>query len=120
MDRDDRITLGIFIGFLAEFEAHSPEATIRHLMTFLTVALEPGMRVTDLAKRTSCTVASSSRHVRGMAVHAATGKALLALGFLDGRTKAVMLTDNGARLVAMLTRRLAYVPAAKNADGVHP
>jgi hypothetical protein len=120
MDRDDRITLGIFIGFLAEFDEHSPEATIRHLMTFLTVALEPGIKVTELARRTSCTLPSTSRHVRGMAVHAATGKAILALGFTDGRSKAVMLTDNGAKLIAMLTRRLAYVSRAKNADEVHP
>ncbi len=121
MNRDDRITLGIVNGFLTEFDANTPDATIRHLITFFAVALEPGLRVTDLAKRTSCTLPSTSRHVRGMAVHAPPGKAPLALGHqMDGRAKAVVLTDNGVQLISMLTRRLAYVPEVRKADEVLP
>jgi hypothetical protein len=82
--------------------------------------MEPGTTVTELARRSNSTVASSSRHVRAMALRAAPGKALLTMGFTDGRSKAVMLTDNGMGLVMMLTKRLQHVPEVQNASEVQP
>ncbi len=117
MEVDDRIELQRLITLLEEFVALYSDCTVRQVIAFLIVALNPGINITQLSQRNGTTLASASRHYRAFCVEELGVRGLVASGYTDGRTKALLLTDNGKRLVGTLTRRahLVCIPAKMSA-----
>jgi DNA-binding MarR family transcriptional regulator len=114
MNSGERIRVSLLVRNLDALKQTSPAMPLQHAVSFLHVALEPGLSVTALAKATGFTVASSSRHVRALA-GLGSGKhtpALLASDFgKDARTKAILLTDAGRSLLKTVLDSLSGTPA---------
>ncbi len=106
MEVNDRIELQRLISRLEEFVALYSDCTVRQVIAFLIVALNPGINITELSKRSGTTLASASRHYRAFGVEDLGEKGLVASGYADGRTKALLITDNGKRLVGTLAAAL--------------
>lgn len=109
MEINDRIELQRIITRLEEFVAIYPDCTVRQVIAFLIVALNPGINVTQLSKRSGATLASTSRHYRAFSVEELGSKGLVASGYSDGRTKALLITDSGKRLIGTLAGRTHLV-----------
>lgn len=105
MDTNERIEIQRLIDRLGEFIALHSDCTARQISAFLVVALNPGINVTELAKRYGVSLATSSRNYKAFGVEALGEKGLVASGYADGRTKALLLTDNGRRMVRRLAQR---------------
>lgn len=116
MEINDRIELQRFITRLEEFVALQADCTVRQVIAFLVVALNPGINITQLSQRCGTTLASASRHYRTFCIEELGEKGLVTSGYTDGRTKALLITDNGKRLVGILARRthLACTPAKES------
>ena len=116
MNKDERIRVSQLVRNLDALKQTSPAMPLQHAVSFLHVALEPGLSITALAKSTGFTVASSSRHVRALA-GLGPGKhlpALLASDFgKDARTKAILLTDAGRSLLGTVLDSLRDTPVSK-------
>lgn len=116
MNSDERIRVSQLVRNLDALKQSSPAMPLQHAVSFLHVALEPGLSVTALAQSTGFTVASSSRHVRALSGLGA-GKhtpALLASDFgKDARTKAILLTDAGRSLLGTVLDSLSGTPVSK-------
>lgn len=111
MGIDDRIELLRFIERLEEFVALNADCTARQVIAFLIVALNPGINVTQLSQRTGTTLSSASRHCRTFGFEEMGENCLVVSGYTDGRSKALLLTDRGIRLLGTLARR---PPVANN------
>lgn len=116
MNSDERIRVTQLARNLDALKQTSPAMPLQHAVSFLHVALEPGLSITALAKSTGFTVASSSRHVRALAGLGPGGHkpALLASDFgKDARTKAILLTDAGRSLLRTVLDSLSGTPVSK-------
>lgn len=100
MNQQDRERLRRLIGVLDQLKAFNPEMPLQHAVAFLHISVQPGLHITGLADVQQTSLQSASRHAHALA---GAGRAkrggLVAVGFgIDGRTKALLLTDEGRRL----------------------
>jgi hypothetical protein len=105
MGTDDRIELLRFIERLEEFVTLNADCTARQVIAFLVVAMNPGINVTQVSKRTGTTLSSASRHCRTFGYEEMGDKCLVVSGYTDGRSKALLITEHGMRLLGSLARR---------------
>ncbi len=105
MEVNDRIELQRLVSRLEEFVALYSDCTVRQVISFLHVALSPGISVTELSRRCSATLTSTSRHYKAFSVEELGEKGLVAAGYRDGRSKSLLVSDNGKRLVSTLVKR---------------
>jgi len=114
---NDRIEIQRLITRLEEFVSLQADCTVRQVIAFLVVTLNPGINITQLSQRCGTTLASASRHYRTFCVEELGEKGLVFSGYTDGRTKALLLTESGQRLVSTLARRghLVCIPAKESA-----
>lgn len=103
----ERTALLRLILILEEFRKVNPEMAIQQALTLLTAASEPGLTVTDLAKKAGLGLASTSRHVEVLGPHRPAkniGLGLLSDDFhdTDRRRKIIRLTPAGQRTVKSL------------------
>lgn len=92
---------------LEEFRKINPEMPLQQALTILTIAAEPGMTVSDLAKKAGLTLASVSRHCEALGpANPAKGVGLGIIAYdyspTDRRAKIVNLTPAGHRAVRSL------------------
>lgn len=64
MGTDDRIELQRFVEKLRGVVALNADCTVSQVIAFLTIALNPGINITQLSKLTGTTLISASRHYR--------------------------------------------------------
>ena len=101
MNKIDHLRVSQLVRILDAMRGSSPNMPIQHAVTFLHIALKPGLAVTELARAMQTHLATTSRHVRALAglgpgSHA---PALVASDFgKDARTKTVVLTGAGQSL----------------------
>lgn len=109
MQQQDRVRVKQLIQLLDDLKASDPHMPVTKAVAFLHVAAAPGMGVTQLARVAGTTVASASRHVQALGRPVSPGGVpLVVTGYgVDARTKALLLTDEGRRLVNRVTERLA-------------
>lgn len=109
MHQQDRLRVKQLIQLLDDLKASDPHMPVTKALAFLHIAAAPGLGVTELAKLSGTTVASASRHVQALARQATPqGSPLVASGYgADARTKALLLTDEGRRLMGRVTESLS-------------
>lgn len=113
MNKVDRVRVSQLVRILDALRGSSPNMPIQHAVTFLHIALKPGLAVTELARVTRTHLATTSRHIRALAglgpgSHA---PALVASDFgKDARTKAVVLTEAGQSLMGTVLDLLSKSP----------
>lgn len=100
MNQLDREHLRRLIGVLDQLKAFNPEMPLQHAVAFLHISVQPGVNITELAQIQQTSLQSASRHAHALAGAGKTQRGgLVAVGFgIDGRTKAILLTDEGRRL----------------------
>jgi DNA-binding MarR family transcriptional regulator len=82
------------------FKEGNSTIPLQQVITFLHVALEPGIGITEVACKSQTHIASTSRHARVLRGRGGRKPALVVTGFgKDERTKPLLLTDEGRRLV---------------------
>jgi len=109
MEVHERIELQRLITRLEEFVALNSDCTVRQAIAFLNVALNPGINITELAKRSGATITSASRHFRAFSVEEFGENGLIASHYSDGRSKALNLSDRGQCLASSLAQRTHLV-----------
>ena len=77
MNRDERIRVSQLVRILDSLKSSSPTMPLQHAISFLHIALEPGLSISELARTTLIPLASASRHVKALA---GSGPGDLALG----------------------------------------
>ena len=100
MNQQERERLRRLIGILDQLKTFNPDMPLKHALAFLHIAVRPGINITELAQSQHTILQSASRHAHALA---GSGKdqrsGLVAVGFgVNGRTKALLLTDEGRRL----------------------
>jgi hypothetical protein len=113
MGIDDRIELQRFVERLEVFVAIHADCTARQVISFLHIALNPGINLTQLSKRTGMAATSATRHCRAFGFEEMGEECLVVSGYTDGRNKALLMTDHGIRLVGVLLRRPQIVSNPK-------
>ncbi len=108
MQQQDRVRVKQLIQLLDELKAFDPHMPVVKAVAFLHIAAAPGMGVTQLANVSGTTVASASRHVQALGRQVSPGGApLVVTGYgVDARTKALLLTEDGRRLINRVTEVL--------------
>lgn len=97
---------------LKRFREHDPEMQMQTAQTFITVALNPGISMTELSEKVGISQASCSRNVAALSrVHRLNKPGLdlvvAAEDPMERRRKVVKLTPKGQRLAEALTKLLA-------------
>lgn len=100
MNQQDRERLRRLIGILDQIKAFNPDMQLQHAIAFLHIAVRPGINITELAQAQQTILQSASRHAHALAGAGRDQRGgLVAVGFgINGRTKALLLTDEGRRL----------------------
>ena len=100
MNQTDRENIRKLIGILNLIRAFNPDMPLQHAVAFLHIAVQPGINITELAGVQQTLLQSASRHAHALAgARIAKRVGLVAVGYgVDGRTKALLLTDEGRRL----------------------
>lgn len=108
--QEDRVALNRLSLMLNEFRKLDPEIPVQQLSTFLAVAMEPGITVTDAGTKAGVGLGSVSRHIdvlgkpRTTAAGRTVGLSLLVAtpDPVDRRRKTVALTAKGQRIADTL------------------
>lgn len=100
MHRQDSERLRHLIGILDQLKAFNPNMPLKLAAAFLHIAVRPGINITELAQASQTILQTASRHAHALAGPGREGAgSLVAVGYgHDGRTKALLLTDEGRRL----------------------
>lgn len=100
MNQTDRENIRRLISVLNLIRAFNPDMPLQHALAFLHIAAQPGINITELAEAQQTLLQSASRHAHALAgARIAKRVGLVAVGYgVDGRTKALLLTDEGRRL----------------------
>jgi len=108
MQQQDRIRVNQLIQLLDDLKATDPHMPVTRVALFLHIAATPGLAVTQLAKASETTIASASRHVKALGLGGTSGgPPLVVTGYgKDARTKALLLTEEGRRMVNRVTEAL--------------
>lgn len=118
MNKIDHLRVSQLVRILDAMRGSSPNMPIQHAVTFLHIALKPGLAVTELARAMQTHLATTSRHVRALAGLGPGSHvpALVASDFgKDARTKAVVLTEAGQSLMGIVLDRLSGMSLASEA-----
>jgi len=113
MQQQDRIRVSQLIQLLDDLKATDPHKPLTRAALFLHIAAAPGLAVTQLAKASDTTIASASRHVKALGLGGASGGSpLVVTGYgKDARTKALLLTEEGRRMVNRVMETLDRIGA---------
>lgn len=110
---EDRQALNKLVLILEEFRKIDQEMPLQMAITLLTVALEPGSTISDIAKVAGHKLASTSRHVEVLGPWRPAknkGKGLMVDDYadMDRRRKVINLTPNGFRVIKTLIHLLTH------------
>jgi DNA-binding MarR family transcriptional regulator len=120
MNREDRIKVSQLASILELIKAFNKAAPLQHAVSFLHIALNPGLAVSELATATGTHLSTASRHVRALAGldQGCYSPPLVASGFgRDDRTKAIHLTHDGQKVIASV---LLLFNGSASAPGIEP
>lgn len=108
MHQQDRVRVKQLIYLLDDLKASDTNMPITHALAFLHVAVSPGLGITQLAKASGTTVGSASRHAQALGRPLGSGGVpLVVTGYgVDSRTKSLLLTDEGRRLINRVVESL--------------
>ena len=113
MDKQRRRRIERLIQILELFKERNSTIPLQQVITFLQVARTPGMGVTDVARVSQTHIASASRHVRALRRPRAEKSPLIAAAYgKDQRTKPLILTEEGHRLITTVLVASCDVSAA--------
>jgi DNA-binding MarR family transcriptional regulator len=126
MNRQERMRVNQLVHILGHLKGSSATIPLQHAVSFLHIALSPGQTLTQLAQTTHAHIGTASRHVKALSGigHGSQQPPLVAYGFgKDGRTKALLLTDAGRRLLGAVHASLSAMSPASGAvpaEGLPP
>ncbi len=99
------------------------QLSLAHLVTLLTIAVDPGLSVTDLADRTTTPQATVSRYVSVLLgrYQAPGAKSIIPLitqeiSADDPRRRALFLTDHGRKIVMTILKSSHVANSSTEAD----
>jgi len=113
MQQQDRVRVTHLIHLMEDLKAADPHMPLTKALALLRIAATPGIGITELAKASGTSVASASRHIQSLGSAKTPGGApLVVSGYgRDARTKAVLLTEEGRRLVNRVAESLEKLGA---------
>lgn len=109
---EDRKELNRFMLILEQFRQIDAEMPLQQVITLITVALNPGVTVSEIARIAGNTLSSASRHVEALGPYRPAkkkGRELLIDDYdaVDRRAKIIHLTPKGVLVIKSLLNFLS-------------
>lgn len=119
MNRQEREKIMQLIRLLELFKGNNPKMPLQQAIALLHVACRPGMTITEMAHVTQTHLATASRHAKAWGERGPENQALLVAGYgVDGRKKALFLTNEGRQLIDTLLDALEATPLVVARGGI--